>query len=90
MIVPMHLRKMPLKYWGMASSPSGPWGLRSSGHHGRGGFLTTAGTKHHIGIWYILQRNSTEGGVMVMATATATAMVMAISKGEGRGSGATR
>ena len=72
------------------SDCSQPWGLRSSGHHGRGGFLILAGTKNQVGIWYILQRNSTEGGVMVMATATATAMVMAISKGEGRGSGATR
>lgn len=38
-IVPMHLRKMPLKYWGMVSSLNGPLWLPSVGHHGPGGYL---------------------------------------------------
>ena len=42
-IVPMHLRKMPLKHGGMV--PTGSRGLRRGGHHGQGGFIETAGTK---------------------------------------------
>jgi hypothetical protein len=32
-IVHIHLRKMPLKYWGMVPSQSGPLWLQSGGHH---------------------------------------------------------
>jgi hypothetical protein len=42
-IVPMHLRKMPLKHGGMV--PTGSRGLRRGGHHGQGGFIETAGKK---------------------------------------------
>ena len=54
----MHLMKMPLKYWGMIPSRSGPWGLRSGGHHDK-----KAGTKKDVGIKYILRRNSIWGGL---------------------------
>ena len=60
-IVHIHLRKMPLKYWGMVPTPSGPWGLQSNGHHGWGGLIKMAGRIKHVGIQYILQRNSTGG-----------------------------
>jgi len=39
-IVPMHLRKMPLKYWGMV-----PLQLPSAGHQGRGGELQNGRNK---------------------------------------------
>ena len=60
-IVPMHLRKMPLKHGGMVPTPSGSRGLRRGGHHGQGGFLKTAGTKNYAGIKYSLHRNSSGG-----------------------------
>ena len=44
-IAHIHLRKMPLKFWGIVPTPSGPWGLRSDGHHGQGVFIKIAGTK---------------------------------------------
>ncbi len=50
-IVPMHLRKMPLMYWGMVPSQSGPLWLQSGGHHGLGGYLWNGRNK-------ILPRNS--------------------------------
>jgi len=49
-IVHIYLRKMPLKFWGIVPTPSGPWGLRSDGHHGWGGLIKMAGRKKHIGI----------------------------------------
>jgi hypothetical protein len=62
-IIPMHLRKMPLKYWGMVPSQSGPLWLQiqSIGHHGLGGTCETAGTKFYLGIRYSLHRNSKGG-----------------------------
>ncbi len=57
-IVPMHLRKMPLKYWGVVPSQSGPLWLQSVGHHGLGSTCETAGTKFYLGIRYSLRRNS--------------------------------
>jgi hypothetical protein len=59
-IVPMHEWKMPLKYWGMIPSLSGPLGLQQSGgHHGQGGVPSkVVGTKFYLGIQYILRRNS--------------------------------
>jgi hypothetical protein len=53
-IVPMHLRMMPLKYGGMALIPSGSRGLRRGGHHGKGEFIKMAGTKIYVGIQYSL------------------------------------
>ena len=50
-IVPMHLRKMLLKYWGMVPSQSGPLWLQSIGHHGLGGYLRNGRNE-------ILPRNS--------------------------------
>ena len=44
-IVPMHLRKMPLKYWGMVPSQSGPLWLQSFGHNGLGGYLQNGGNE---------------------------------------------
>jgi hypothetical protein len=44
-IVPMHLRKMPLTYRGMAPSQSGPLWLQSGGHHGLGQYLRNGGNK---------------------------------------------
>jgi hypothetical protein len=61
-IVHIHLRKMPLKFWGIVPTPSGPWWLQSDGHHGQGVFIKIEGTKNYIGIQYILQRNS-KGGI---------------------------
>ncbi len=61
-IVPMHLRKMPLKHGGMVATPSGSRGLRRGGHHGQGGVIETAGTKKYAGIKYSLRRNSRGGG----------------------------
>ena len=60
-IVHIHLRKMPLKFWGIVPTPSGPWGLRSDGHHGWGGLIKMAGRIKDVGIQYILRRNSTGG-----------------------------
>ena len=56
----MHLRKMPLEYWGMIPSRSGPWGHGAADTMVRGGGLVykTAGTKKDVGIKYILHRNS--------------------------------
>ncbi len=39
-IVLMHLRKMPLKYWGVVPSQSGPLWLQSVGHHGLGVYIS--------------------------------------------------
>ena len=61
-IVPMHLRKMPLKHGGMVPTPSGSRVLRRGGHHGQGGFIETAGTKNYAGIKCSLRRNSMGGG----------------------------
>ena len=47
-IVHIHLRKMPLKFWGIVPTPSGPWGLRSDGHHGWGGLINMAGRKNDM------------------------------------------
>ena len=60
-IVHIHLRKMPLKYWGIVPTPSGPWGLWRGGHHGQGVFIKIAGTKNYVGIQYSLRRNSKGG-----------------------------
>jgi hypothetical protein len=61
----MHEWKMPMKYWGMLSSPCGPLGLlQSGGYHGRGGVPTKmAGNKSYLGIQYILHRNSGKGAL---------------------------
>jgi hypothetical protein len=42
-IAPIHLREIPLKYWRMVPSQSGPLWLQSSRHHGRGGYLRNGG-----------------------------------------------
>ena len=47
-IVPIYLRKMPLKYWGMVSSLNVPLWLPSVGHGGGG--YKMAGTKLYVGI----------------------------------------
>ena len=44
-IVPMHLRKMSLKYRGMVPSQSWPLWLQSGGHHGLGRYLQNGGNK---------------------------------------------
>ena len=85
-IVPMHLRKMPLKHGGMVPTPSGSRGLRRGGHHGQGRFLKTAGTKNYVGIKYSLRRNSKGEGIkqklnhmliqFVVATITDTAVAI--------------
>jgi hypothetical protein len=64
-IVPIHLRKKPLKYWGMVLSQSGPLWLQSVGHHGLGGTCKTAGTKFYLGIRYSVCRNSKGGGLHI-------------------------
>jgi hypothetical protein len=61
-IVPMHLRKMPLKYGDMVPNPSGSRGLWRGEHHGQVGFIKLAGTKIYVGIQYSLRRNSIGGG----------------------------
>ena len=53
-IAPIHLREIPLKYWRMVPSQSGPLWLQSSRHHGRGGTYEMAGTTVYLGIQYIL------------------------------------
>ena len=58
-VVPMHLRKMPLKHGGMVSTPNGS----RSGHHGQGGFKKLAGTKNYVGIKYNLHKNSKGEGI---------------------------
>ena len=60
-VVPIYLRKMPLKHGGMVPTPSGSRGLRRE-HHGQGEFLKMAGTKNYAGIKYSLRRNSRGGG----------------------------
>ena len=60
-IVPMHLRKMALKYWGMVSSLNGPLWLPSVGHHGLGVPSEMAGKYFYVGIKYILRRNPMGG-----------------------------
>ena len=62
-IVPMHLRKMPLMNKGMVQSQSGPLWQQSIGHHGLGlgGTYKMAGTKFYLGIRYSLSRNSKGG-----------------------------
>ena len=47
-IVPVHLRKMPLKYWGMVPSLSGPLRHQNGGHHGMGGAIKLAGTSFKV------------------------------------------
>ena len=61
-IVPVHLRKMPLKYWGMVPSLSGPLRHQNGGHHGQWGYQRNGGKKLYVGNQYILHRNSMGGG----------------------------
>ncbi len=53
-IIPMHLRKMPLKYWGMVPSWSGPLRYRTADTMVKGVPSEMVGIKLYVGIKYIL------------------------------------